>query len=128
MTPQEQDTHHASRKWSFDKSVNIPTMLTIAAMVVSATAFGVNVINQRDLRMGEQDRRLDGIERKAESAHDLARRVELLLGDQSRNQDLQLKSLRDEVRTDLRDISGKLDTLIMNQGGMRPELKGWTKP
>jgi len=116
------------RKWVLDKTLNVPTLLTIGTLVVGAASFGVSTMNDQNNRMSEQDRRIDSVERKADSAVEGIKRVEALQSMQAQNQDAQLQTLRNEFRSDLRDINSKLDTLLLNSGGFRPETKGWTKP
>jgi hypothetical protein len=127
MRPQQNPKAASTPKWAFDKTLNIPTLLTIGAMVAGAATVGVNAFSARDQRSSDQDRRIDAVERKADSAADNIKRVEALQAMQAQTQDVQLQALRNEFRNDLKDISGKLDTLLMNQATNRPETRGWTK-
>jgi len=127
MRPHQNPKQPSTPKWAFDKTLNIPTLLTIGAMVAGVTTFGVNAFSARDQRSSDQDRRIDAVERKADSATDNIKRVEALQAMQAQTQDVQLQALRNEFRSDLKDISGKLDTLLMNQATNRPETRGWTK-
>ena len=112
----QQSGESGPRKWVFDKTINIPTLITIGAMLTGAVTM-----------WNEQTRRIDQVERTANGAANDVKRVEAVQQSQEKNQSAQLQTLRNEFRSDLRDISGKLDTLIMNQAGFRPDTKGWTK-
>lgn len=115
-----QDLAHP-RKWAFDKTLNIPTMLAIASMTTSAALFVAKGWN-------EQDRRIDAVERIAASAQNEVKRLESAQSAHAKTQADQLHGLRNEFRGDLRDISSKLDALLMNSAGVRPETKQWTRP
>lgn len=117
---ENQDTDAQPRKWAFDKTLNIPTMLMIAGMTASAVLFVAK-------GWSDQDRRIDSIERIANSAAQDVKRLELLQSDQAQGQSAQIQSLRSEFRSDLRDINSKLDALLLNSAGSRPETKGWTR-
>ena len=115
------------RKWTFDKSLNIPTMLMIAGMSASAVMFFAQGWADQDRKIEAVDRRTDAVERKADSAMDGLKRLELTQSVQAQSQAELVSSLRAEVRTDLKDINSKLDALLLNSAGLRPEMKGWSK-
>jgi len=101
-------THHTTgRRWVFDKTLNVPTLLTVVTMVAATTAFGVQAFS-------DQDRRITEAERKAEAAKEDIRRVESIQSAQARSNAEQLQNLRVEIRNDIRDVSNKLDTLLMS--------------
>ena len=122
MHPQPQKPH----RWTFDRTVNLPTLLTILAMVVSSGAVGFRFVNEQDLRLAEVDRRMDGIERKAIHAVEKVDAVSAVQAAQDKTQAAQMQSLRNEFRNDLRDINGKLDQLLLNQAGAKID-NGWDK-
>ena len=110
-----------SKRWTFEKSLNIPTMLMILGMTTSAVLYVAK-------GWSEQDRRIDSSERKAETAMLEMKRLEAVQATQARDQAAQMSSIRSEVRTDLRDINSKLDTLLLNSAGARNhDLKQWSK-
>lgn len=122
MHPPREKLH----RWTFDRTVNLPTLLTILAMVVSIGAVGFRFVNEQDLRLAEVDRRMDGIERKAIHAVEKVDAVSAVQAAQDKAQAAQMQSLRNEFRNDLRDINGKLDQLLLNQAGANID-NGWAK-
>lgn len=123
MHPQRDKLH----RWTFDKTVNIPTILTIASMVVAISLVGFRFVNEQDLRLAEVDRRIDGVERKAESAIEQAAAVTSVQAAQEKAQSAQMQILRNEFRDDLRGINGKLDQLLLNQAGVKIDNQGWAR-
>jgi len=122
-----QDSTQSNRKWTFDKSLNIPTMLMIAGMSASAVLYVAKGWTDQDRRIDTVDRRVDAVETKAQNAMDGLKRLETLQAVQAQSQAELVSGLRAEVRSDLKDINGKLDALLLNSAGLRPETKGWTK-
>lgn len=100
------ETDDGQRKWAFDKTLNIPTMLMICGMTTSAVLFVAR-------GWSDQDRRIDAAERHAATATTEVRRLESLLSAQNTANTEQVMSIRNEFRSDLRDINSKLDTLVM---------------
>lgn len=123
MHPQPQRPH----RWTFDRTVNIPTLLTIASMVAAISVVGFRFVNEHDLRLAEVDRRMDGIERKAESAIEQAEAVTAVQAAQDKAQSAQMQVLRNEFRDDLRGINSKLDQLLLNQAGVKIDNQGWAR-
>ena len=123
MHPQSQRPH----RWTFDRTVNIPTLLTIASMVAAISVVGFRFVNEHDLRLAEVDRRMDGIERKAESAIEQAEAVTAVQAAQDKAQSAQMQVLRNEFRDDLRGINSKLDQLLLNQAGVKIDNQGWAR-
>jgi len=121
----------STKKWSFDKTLNIPTVITILGAVVAIVSFSVDKWNTQERKIDSitatQDRRIDAIERLATSALESSRRLETIQSLQERSQVDQISTLRNEFRSDLRDISNKLDTLLLGRAGIRPETKDWSK-
>lgn len=114
-------------RWSFDRTLNIPTLLTILSMVTAITLVGFRFVSEQDLRLAAVDRRMDGIERKAMHAVEKVDAVSAVQTAQDKAQTAQMQSLRNEFRNDLRDISGKLDQLLLNQAGVKFNNQGWAK-
>lgn len=110
-----------SKRWTFEKSLNIPTMLMIIGMTTSSVLYVAK-------GWADQDRRIESSERKAEAAMLEMKRLEAAQAAQARDQAAQMSTIRSEVRTDLRDINSKLDTLLLNSAGARSsDLKQWSK-
>ena len=107
-------------RWSFDKTLNLPTLLLIASMTTGATLFVAKGWN-------EQDRRIDAAERRAEAAQADVRRIETLQAEQARSMTDTLQTVRGEFRSDLRDINSKLDALLLNSNSTRRNMKEWSK-
>ena len=84
-------------------------------LAFSTAAFGVNIVSERDARMSNQDRRIDSIERKTESAAEMIKNIDARQTVQRQTYDTQVQALRAEIRSDLRDINNKLDTLMLSQ-------------
>jgi len=123
MHPSREKPH----RWTFDRTVNIPTLLTIASMVAAISVVGFRFVNEHDLRLAEVDRRMDGIERKAESAIEQAEAVTAVQAAQDKAQSAQMQVLRNEFRDDLRGINSKLDQLLLNQAGVKIDNQGWAR-
>jgi len=123
MHPQPQ----RPQRRTFDRTVNIPTLLTIASMVAAISVVGFRFVNEHDLRLAEVDRRMDGIERKAESAIEQAEAVTAVQAAQDKAQSAQMQVLRNEFRDDLRGINSKLDQLLLNQAGVKIDNQGWAR-
>lgn len=119
--------HPPSHKWVFDRTLNIPTLLTIGAMVIAVVGFGFNLINEQDHQIERQTRRIDAVERTAETARNEVQQVKNLQSMQMKSQADQMQTMRSEFRSDLKDISNKLDALLMNSAGFRSDTRNWTK-
>lgn len=107
-------------RWSFDKTLNLPTLLMITSMTTGATLFVAK-------GWSEQDRRIDAVERRAEAVQIDVRRVETLQAEQARATTDTLQTVRGEFRSDLRDINSKLDALLLNSNSTRRNMKEWSK-
>jgi hypothetical protein len=89
-------------RWKFDKTWNLPTIITILTVGVSAVAYVARVEN------------------KADNALQGVARLEAQQTAQGQSQSVQLQNLRAELRADLRDVNAKLDSLLLRLGtGMR---------
>lgn len=98
------------RHIQWDLTVNIPTMLAIATALVGAIAFGVRTYADLDARLvaGHSERTV--LRRDVD-------RVDATAAELRRDQGQKLDALRAELRGDLRDVSGKLDQLLLRDGG-----------
>lgn len=96
-------------------------------MVAAISVVGFRFVNEHDLRLAEVDRRMDGIERKAESAIEQAEAVSAVQAAQDKAQSAQMQVLRNEFRDDLRGINSKLDQLLLNQAGVKIDNQGWAR-
>ena len=98
--------------WKWDKTINVPTVLAILTALV--TTIGWGIATYRDV-----DKKIDaGISERTTLRRDVDR-LDSLTAEIRRDQLSQLQQLRSEVRSDLRDVNGKLDQLLM-RGGSRP--------
>lgn len=107
-------------RWSFDKTLNLPTLLMITSMTTGATLFVAK-------GWSEQDRRIDAVERRAEAVQIDVKRVETMQSEQARSANDTLQTVRGEFRSDLRDINSKLDALLLNSNSTRRNMKEWSK-
>jgi phosphoglycerate-specific signal transduction histidine kinase len=105
-----------SRRSWFDGTINIPTVISVIGAAVCATVFCVglyNNVSQRVLLLEEHDRQQElhfqAIERDQASLRSDVKD--------------QLKS----IGADIKDTNSKLDQLLYNRAGVRPEIRGWTK-
>ena len=103
------------RNW-FDGTINIPTVLSVLFAAMSATAFCIglyNNVSQRVLLLEERDRQQEihfqAIEREQAG----------LCND--------VKDQLKAIGTDIKDTNQKLDQLLYNRAGVRPETRGWTR-
>lgn len=102
MKEDKSDQERRNERWKFDKTLNIPTMLTVIGLGVSLTSYATK------------------IENKADNALAGVQRVEAVQTANQQTQTLQVQTLRAEIRSDLRDVNAKLDSLLLRLGtGMR---------
>jgi hypothetical protein len=90
------------RQWSFDKSVNIPTLLTLVALLAGCLGSGFGLYLSFDRRISSLEDRTNHIEK-----------------DQSEQ--------KSDNKEQLKAINEKLDRLLYDRAGVRPETRGWTK-
>ena len=107
-------------RWSFDKTLNLPTILMIASMTTGATLFVAK-------GWSEQDRRIDAVDRRVEEVQIDVKRVETMQSEQARSANDTLQTVRGEFRSDLRDINSKLDALLLNSNSTRRNMKESSK-
>lgn len=95
--------------WKIDKTVNLPTLVTIISLVVGGTQAYASV--------------------KAEAARANERidRVESHQRESDRNTAQQFSTFRAEVRADNQTIMNKMDQVIFRLGDPPRNLKEWTK-
>jgi len=104
------------RRWTFDRTLNIPTLIGMLVAVGSVFNFIVS-----------QNERIQSIEVIAKGAAEDVKRLERIQDAQARNQAEQIQAFRTEIKGELRDMSQKLDMLLFNRAGINNDLKGWTK-
>jgi uncharacterized protein HemX len=91
-------TDHHSSRLQFDGTINVPTLLTLVAMIAGLIATGLGVYNN------------------------LSDRIEMTAGDVTllKNQVMDVKASqkqsRADVRGDLHDINSKIDQLLWDRG------------
>ncbi|SPB16540.1 hypothetical protein NOV72_03739 [Caballeronia novacaledonica] len=111
-------TQHPSdtrRSW-FDGTINIPTVLSVLFAAVSATGFCIglyNNVSQRVLLLEERDRQ-----------------QEVHFQTIERDQAALRSDVKDQLKaigSDIKDTNSKLDQLLYNRAGVRPETRGWTR-
>ncbi|MFP4889309.1 hypothetical protein [Paraburkholderia sp. EG304] len=92
----------AGPQWSFDKSVNLPTLLTLVAMLVASLGSGFGIYLNFDRRISSLEDRTSHVEK---------------------DQDEQKSDNKEQLKA----INEKLDRLLYDRAGVRPETRGWTK-
>ncbi|WP_213761984.1 hypothetical protein [Caballeronia sp. dw_19] len=90
------------RPWTFDRSVNLPTLLTLVAMLVATLGSGFGIYLNFDRRISRLEDRTDHVEK---------------------TQDEQKADNKEQLTR----INEKLDRLLYDRAGVRPETRGWTK-
>lgn len=95
--------------WKLDKTVNLPTLITIVSMVVSGTLAYASV--KADAARANE--RLNSVEARQEL--------------NARETTQQLSTLRAEMRADNSAMSTKIDQVIFRLGEAPRNLKEWTK-
>lgn len=95
--------------WKFDKTVNLPTLVTIVSMVVMSTLAYASV--KADAARANE--RVDRVETRQENS------------DRATAQ--HLTSIRAEFRADNQIMMNKIDQVIMRLGDTPRNLKEWTK-
>jgi|GEM_PF-2333880 len=105
-----------SRRSWFDGTINIPTVLSVMFAAVSATGFCIglyNNVSQRVLLLEERDRQ-----------------QEVHFQTIERDQAALRSDVKDQLKaigSDIKDTNSKLDQLLYNRAGVRPETRGWTR-
>lgn len=103
------------RNW-FDGTINIPTVLSIISAAVVVSVFAVGLYNGIDRRVLQ-----------LEGAHgEVEKHFARIEQDQQRLRDDVKEQLRG-ISSDVKDTNQKLDQLLYNRAGARPETKGWTR-
>jgi hypothetical protein len=91
-----------ARRWSFDKTVNLPTLMTLVVMLSTSIASGFAIYMNFD-------HRITGLEGRVTQA-------EKRLDEQKSDNKEQLKA-----------INEKLDRLLYDRAGVRREVGDWAK-
>lgn len=91
-------------KWDF--TVNVPTVLAILAAVASTIGWGFDLYRGLDSRLQDDRKEISVLRRDLD-------RVEVAAAEIRRDQLSQLQALRAEMRGEMRDMSAKLDKLLM---------------
>lgn len=95
--------------WKLDKTINLPLLVSLLTVVVVVTA------------------RLSSVEAKADKAVETAARVENQQAAQSVATTQQIAAMRAELRVDVKEVSGKVDQLVLRLGDRPSNLREWTK-
>lgn len=96
------------RRW-FDGTINVPTIITVVVLVVSGVTFGVSLYNG-------MDHRVVALENESRGNADRFQRIEQAQRDS-----------QSDIRSALRDLSDKMDRLLFDRAGVRPETQRWSK-
>ncbi|WP_153135188.1 hypothetical protein [Paraburkholderia agricolaris] len=105
-----------SRRSWFDGTINIPTVLSVIGGAIGATVFCIglyNNVSQRVLLLEEHDRQQE-VHFQAVERDQAALRSDVKE---------QLKG----ISSDVKDTNQKLDQLLYNRAGVRPDTRGWTR-
>lgn len=104
-----------------DWTLNWPTLLAMFAMVVSGVFWAVTTYNG-------VDRRVSALQRDTVELRRDVDRFGKASNDYDLDQDRRREQLRQETRSELRDINEKLDQLLLTrQASTRKGLDGWTR-
>lgn len=95
--------------WKFDRTINLPTLVTIVTVVVSGTLAYASV------------------KADAARANDRLDRVERHQRESDQNTAQQFSTFRAETRADNQTIMNKMDQVIFRLGDAPRNLKEWTK-
>lgn len=95
--------------WKFDKTVNLPVLITCLSFLVYFT-----------LHLGRVDA-------KSEKAIEIASRVDTQQSAQAVATTNQIAAMRVELRSDVKDVTNKVDQLLMRFGDRPRNLDQWTK-
>ena len=94
--------------WKLDKTINLPLLVSLLTVVVVVTA------------------RLSSVEAKADKAVETAARVESQQAAQSVATTQQIAAMRAELRVDVKEVSSKVDQLVLRLGDRPRNLDQWT--
>lgn len=91
-----------------DLTVNVPTMVTLLAFVVSSVTAGVRIYNDLDARLTRASYDIAALQTRAQSA-------EAALAAVKTEQNAQMQTLRAEIRADLTEIKGSINSLLFSR-------------
>lgn len=102
-----------------DLTVNIPTMISIAALIATTAAAGVGLYMNLDKRQMATDFAVATLQQRIE-------KNEIALTTLKNEQTAQTQVLRAEIRSDISEIKALLNQVIFSRQG-QPQLKEWRK-
>lgn len=102
-----------------DLTINIPTMISIAALIVTTSATGVGLYYSLDKRQAATDYAVSTLVQRVEKSEAAVAALKL-------EQAAQNQTLRNDIKSDISEIKGMLNEVIF---GRRPsaQLKEWRK-
>lgn len=123
QSPPRTPPHNGNQSFRWDLTINIPTMLTIMAMVVGMVTFGINKYNE--LTAADSSLARDVLSLQMEVT-----RLQGSQGGMVTEMRTAIDAMRKENREDLREIRGNLERIndrLPYVSGATNNLKGWTK-
>lgn len=114
----EGERRHSKR---VDLTVNIPTMLTMAAMIVTTSAWGVGIYANLDKRQMMTEVAISTLSQRID-------RVESNVNNVKLDQTAASKTLREEMKTEMGEIKAMLNQIIFSSPTVsQRQLKEWSK-
>ncbi|TKW79827.1 MAG: hypothetical protein DI543_03160 [Bradyrhizobium icense] len=114
----EGERRHRSR---FDLTINLPTMITLAVLTVTVSAWGVGIYSNLDKRQMVTDLAVAALTQRVD-------RVEGTISNVRADQIASSKSLRDDMKSEMTEIKGMLNQIIFrNPSANQRQLKEWSK-
>lgn len=92
----------------FDLTINVPTILTLGAFVVSSTVAGMRLYHDIDSRVTRTSYEVSTLQERV-------RTFEATLAAVKTDQNAQIQTLRAEIRSDLSEIKGTLNNLLLSR-------------
>lgn len=114
----EGERRHSSR---FDLTINLPTMITLAVLTVTVSAWGVGIYSSLDKRQMMTDLAVTALAQRVD-------RVEGTINSVRADQIAASKTLREDMKTEMSEIKGMLNQIIFrNPSTSQRQLKEWSK-
>jgi hypothetical protein len=118
--PADGERRHSSR---FDLTINLPTMITLAVLTVTVSAWGVGIYSSLDKRQMMTDLAVTALVQRVD-------RVEGTINTVRADQIAASKTLRDDMKTEMGEIKGMLNQIIFSAPSStvsKRQLKEWSK-
>lgn len=105
MSEIEQEREANDRGVRLDLTINVPTLMTIGSMLVAATLYINNRFSDLTGQAAQQEVRISTLEKRMDSQDSSIEAIRRDAGAQN-------KTLRDDMRADMRDLKASVDNIL----------------